>query len=228
MIKVGCCGFPTAMKRYFQLFNVVELQKTFYRPPKIDVAKRWRRDAPNDFEFTLKAWQVITHPPNSPTYRKAKLEFKEGGFFKPVKEVFEAWEVTREVAEVLNSRIVVFQTPRSFKDCNENIKNMKEFFSTLERKFIFCFEPRGWNAEKIREVCGELDLIHVVDPTVENQLYGEISYFRLHGKDYRHAYSEEELSKIRRSCKETSYVMFNNLSMLSDALRFKDLLKLTL
>ncbi len=228
MIKVGCCGFPTAMKKYFQLFNVVEVQKTFYRPPKIDVAKKWRESAPDDFEFTLKAWQVITHPPNSPTYRKARLEFKEGGFFRPIKEVFEAWEVTKEVAEVLNARVIVFQTPRSFKDCDENIKNMKEFFSTLERKFLFCFEPRGWKAEKIKEVCRDLNLIHIVDPTIENQLYGDISYFRLHGIDYKHAYSDEELVKIRRSCKENSYVMFNNMSMLNDALRFKDLLKLNL
>ena len=32
-VKVGCCGFPVSMKRYFQEFRVVEVQKTFYKPP---------------------------------------------------------------------------------------------------------------------------------------------------------------------------------------------------
>jgi uncharacterized protein YecE (DUF72 family) len=62
-IKVGCCGFPTARKNYFQEFNLVEIQETFYRPPSIDGAAKWREEAPQDFEFSLKAWQVITHLP---------------------------------------------------------------------------------------------------------------------------------------------------------------------
>jgi len=34
-VKVGCCGFPRGMKRYFSQFRLVEVQQTFYKPPKI-------------------------------------------------------------------------------------------------------------------------------------------------------------------------------------------------
>ena len=225
MIKVGCCGFPVAMKKYFESFEVVEVQKTFYKPPSVETAKKWRDSAPESFEFTVKAWQVITHPPSSPTYRKAKLEVDDGGFFKPIKEVFEAWEVTREIAKALKARFILFQTPKSFTDSDENIKNMREFFGSVEREFIFGFEPRGWRAERIREVCAELNLIHVVDPFVSQQLYGDIAYFRLHGFNYKHKYSDEELRKLLSFCtKEICYVMFNNVHMFDDAMRFKTLL----
>ncbi len=41
-VKVGCCGFPTAQKKYFELFTVVEIQKTFYQIPEIKTAEMWR------------------------------------------------------------------------------------------------------------------------------------------------------------------------------------------
>ncbi|MEM0022835.1 MAG: DUF72 domain-containing protein, partial [Archaeoglobaceae archaeon] len=102
-MKIGCCGFPIAMEKYFEKFEVVEVQKTFYKPPSIDTAKKWRELAPQSFEFTVKAWQIITHPPSSPTYRKAKLSVEDAGFFKPIKTVFDAWEITRQIAKALKS-----------------------------------------------------------------------------------------------------------------------------
>ncbi len=226
MIKVGCCGFPVSMKKYFDNLKLVEVQKTFYKPPEIKTAERWRKNAPKDFEFTVKAWQVITHPPSSPTYRKAKLNVKNAGFFKPVKEVFEAWEVTRSFAKALNANFILFQTPRSFTDKSENISNMVEFFGSIERDFLFGFEPRGWKEEKILKVCSELQLIHVVDPLQNRQLFGDISYFRLHGgANYKHKYTEEELRKVLSMCKTESYVLFNNIYMFDDAMLFKKILK---
>jgi len=51
---------------------VVEVQQTFYQIPRIATGKRWREEAPPDFEFTMKAWQLITHEPSSPTYRRLR------------------------------------------------------------------------------------------------------------------------------------------------------------
>ncbi len=67
-VKVGCCGFPGGMKKYFSQFRLVEVQQTFYKMPRLKTAQKWRQEAPSDFEFTLKAWQLITHSPTSATY----------------------------------------------------------------------------------------------------------------------------------------------------------------
>lgn len=227
MVKVGCCGFPVSMKEYFKKFRVVEIQKTFYKPPKPETAEKWRVMAGDDFEFTVKAFQVITHPPSSPTYRKARLKVDDGGFFKPVRAVFDAWEKTREVAKILDSRVIVFQTPKSFRESEENIRNMKEFFSSIEREFVFCWEPRGWRSESVREVCERLDLVHVVDPFVERSVYGELRYYRLHGYNYRHKYDDEELKWLAETVRKGKecYVMFNNVHMLDDAARFIQILE---
>jgi len=77
------------MKGYFGRFGLVEVQQTFYKMPKLETAARWRQQAPSDFEFTLKAWQLITHPSVSPTYRRAGIEIPSDlkdryGFLDPV------------------------------------------------------------------------------------------------------------------------------------------------
>ncbi|MEM4747485.1 MAG: DUF72 domain-containing protein [Archaeoglobaceae archaeon] len=212
-MKIGCCGFPIAMEKYFKNFEVVEVQKTFYKPPSLETVKKWREFAPEDFEFTVKAWQLITHPPSSLTYRKAKLSVDDAGFFKPIKTVFEAWEVTREVSKILKAKFILFQTPRSFKECDESVRNMKEFFNSIERDFIFGWEPRGWRSEVVRKVCEELSLIHVVDPFDSSPTWGELRYFRIHKN-----HSDEE---IRSLLYKADYVMFNNPFMLRDAEKLK-------
>ena len=224
-VKVGCCGFPVEMSKYFKTFKVVEVQKTFYKPPSQKTAKKWREEAPNDFEFTIKAWQVITHPPSSPTYRKVGIHAKDCGFFKPTEEVFKAGETTEEIAKILKAKFVLFQTPKSFKDTNSNMQNMKEFFGCINRNFIFGFEPRGWREENIRKICEELDLIHVVDPFISRQLYGRIFYFRLHGFNYRHKYTDDEMRQLVGYLRDEGYVLFNNIHMYDDAIRFMQTLK---
>lgn len=68
-ILIGCCGWSEARGKYFRDFPGVELQTTFYQPPSPELAKKCRLEAPPGFSFTLKAWQLITHPATSPTYR---------------------------------------------------------------------------------------------------------------------------------------------------------------
>ncbi|MEM1658825.1 MAG: DUF72 domain-containing protein [Candidatus Jordarchaeales archaeon] len=237
-ILVGCCGFPSGVKRYVKEFKLTEVQKTFYKPPSPETLKSWRALAPSDFEFTVKAWQVITHPPTSPTYKKAGLKFdpkSEVGFFKPTRDVFEAWEKTRESCSILEAKVCVFQTPPSFKESQENINNMKEFFSSINSKGItLAWEPRGWNAETVRSLCVELGLIHVTDPFASMpSLEREISYFRLHGsppgeKLYNYRYTKDDLNQLAEKLKLLRgrvYVLFNNIWMRDDASAFMEVLK---
>ena len=74
---VGCCGWTEAQARYVVDFPVIEIQTTFYYPPAISVARRWRATAPAQFIFCMKAWQLITHTPASPTYRRLRSPIAE-------------------------------------------------------------------------------------------------------------------------------------------------------
>jgi hypothetical protein len=87
-MKLGMCGLTIGRAAYCRQFGVVEVQQTFYDPPPLATLERWRHDAPGGFEFTMKAWQVITHRGSSRTYRRLRRPFSdqqlsEAGGFRP-------------------------------------------------------------------------------------------------------------------------------------------------
>lgn len=232
MIKIGCCGFREKREDYFHHLMVVEIQKTFYMLPRALTAEKWKREAPPSFEYTVKAWQLITHEPKSPTYRKAKLPIERGseryGFFRPTDEVFDAWERCRAIARILDARIVVFQCPPSFHETREHMENMRQFFSSIERDFRYAWEPRGkWSDTTIERMCGELDLIHCVDPFKNTSVHGTPRYYRLHGiGGYGYEYAGDDLHWLAELCKKDKevYCLFNNISMVKNALEFKKMI----
>jgi uncharacterized protein YecE (DUF72 family) len=233
LIKIGCCGFRSSRDSYYPLLPAVEIQHTFYQPPQVSTLLKWREEAPTGFEFTLKAWQLITHQSSSPTYKRLKRELTDdekaqSGSFNPSEIVREAWDVTRECARALDARVVLFQCPASFRPTSGNIENMKRFFRNLEREGLsFGWEPRGrWPREVIGDLCEELDLWHVVDPFSERTVTPQRCYFRLHGRrGWRYSYEDGELEELYSMLpKEAeSYIFFNNIEMKNDALRFKEI-----
>jgi uncharacterized protein YecE (DUF72 family) len=50
------------LKYYSNVFNTVEINSTFYRPPSEAMTKRWASKTPSDFMFAVKLWQKFTHP----------------------------------------------------------------------------------------------------------------------------------------------------------------------
>jgi uncharacterized protein YecE (DUF72 family) len=241
-IKVGTCGWSLKRSDYFNNFSCIEIQETFYKMPKFETLKNWRDESPKDFEFTIKAWQAITHPLNSPTWRKGEFpkfgKPENFGLLKPTDENIKAWNEIIKTCEILNARILIIQTPPSFTPSNDNINNIYEFFSSIDRKNLTIgWEPRGeWSNEIIAKICKELSLIHVVDPFRRlPSIESDITYFRLHGiggkeTNYRYVYTDEDLHKLYNIIKELKsekiYVMFNNIKMAQDAMRFIRLLKL--
>ena len=47
---------------YAEHFDTVEVNSTFYRPPRADITKHWVHRTPPGFEFSLKLYQKFTHP----------------------------------------------------------------------------------------------------------------------------------------------------------------------
>lgn len=247
-VRVGCCGWCVrgGKQAYFKRFGAVEVQETFYKLPRPETARRWREQAPDGFVFTMKAWQAVTHPPTSPTWRRAGVtvpKSKQGryGFLRPTDENLEAWERSMEVAEAMDARVVIVQTPASFGYSRENAGNVEEFFSTVKRGGVEVgWEPRGtWreHLDEVKRLCDRLDLIHVVDPfRLQPVSRHPTAYYRLHGiggkeVNYSYKYTAGDLKRLLEMVeaeeergRERLYVMFNNVAMAEDARRFKRLL----
>jgi uncharacterized protein YecE (DUF72 family) len=229
---VGCCGFPAARAKYYGHFAAVEVQQTFYQPPRISTAERWRAEAPEGFTFTLKAWQLITHLPTSPTYRRLSKPIPTDhwhlyGAFRPTEEVHEAWLVTRRIAEALETPVVLFQCPASFRPAPRNLRDFSTFFESIERgKARLAWEPRGaWPRDLVSDLCRDLRLIHCVDPFAETTVTGDPFYYRMHGiGGFSYQYRDDDLCRLFDTCRgRDGYVFFNNATMWYDALRFRAL-----
>lgn len=228
--RIGTSGFGIGQAKYAQLFSCVEVQHTFYQPPSIATLERWRDAAPPDFEFVLKAWQLITHDARSPTYRRLKkklseVEKQEAGYFRPTAIVKEAWEVTLACAKALKARTILFQCPASFKQTGENIANLKEFFSSVKREnsdwlcegankngnsggLHLSWEPRGdWDPKVVKSICDELNVWHVVDPFMSQSVTPDKIYYRLHGRNgWRYEYDDAELRELAAMLRASSTV----------------------
>lgn len=229
-VKVGTSGFGLAKEAYAQAFSCVEIQHTFYQPPQIKTLERWRQEMPANFEFTLKAWQLITHDAKSPTYRRLKrklseTERRDAGYFRATAIVNAAWETTLASAKALKAQTILFQCPASFRPTEENIVSMKRFFSSIERHDLnLCWEPRGdWDSAVVKSICTKLRLCHVVDPFVAKTTTSDNCYFRLHGRNgWRYQYETGELEELASALpkRKAGYVFFNNNTMTEDALKF--------
>jgi len=239
MIKIGTCGFT---RKHFNYFSVLEVQETFYNFLSEERLSKWKELCiQNNVELTVKANQIITHEYNKITYKRTKTvigNVKNYGYFRPTKEVMQALEITLKEAEFLNSKIIIFQTPASFTPNDENMKNLKDFFSTLDRSFTYGWEPRGeWNLnhDLLMKIFSEIDAIHVVDPFKNKPVDSkQIRYFRLHGLgseevNYRYKYTRADLEKLKEYVtsekKELIYVLFNNVYSFGDALSFKRMIE---
>jgi uncharacterized protein YecE (DUF72 family) len=231
---VGTCGFAGAQARAFAELDLVEIQQTFYEPPRPDTARRWRERAPESFRFTLKAWQLITHPASSPTYRRLRTPLSEAqrrrcGAFRLNDVTRMAWDRTLEIARLLRAEAVVLQTPASFRPTAEHLDNLHRFLSRIDRAGLaLAFEPRGeaWTEAILRPLLDALDLIHAVDPFLREPLTAGLYYFRLHGRPayhYHHRYTDAELARLAERCLAPGdyRVLFNNDAMAEDARRFR-------
>jgi len=236
VIWIGTCGFGRRQAEVLRDLAAVEIQETFYRPVRAERAMKWRTKAPPEFRFAVRASQFITHDTTSPTYRRSprivRPEASLYGGFQDTAPVRGGWDATRRIAEALRAHAIVFQTPPTFGPTEANRSALYRFFESVRTDAVKGVELRGpWATHIVERICEELGLVHVVDPfDKEPATYG-LAYFRLHGSPpgptmYRYTYTDAELLRLKAICDEydDAYVMFNNLTMQADALRFQRIL----
>jgi uncharacterized protein YecE (DUF72 family) len=97
------------LKFYSRYFNTVEINSTFYRPCNPKTAESWVKRTPEDFEFTLKAWQQFTHKKGVWTPAEVE-EFKTG-----IAPIVDAGKLG----------CVLFQFPASFRHTPETADQLQ-------------------------------------------------------------------------------------------------------
>ena len=134
--------YGSTLQAYAQLFNSVEINSTFYNIPRLTTAQKWLQESSamrSPFEFTVKAYQGITHTD--------RFGHKSRSYFESVVLI----------AEALKASVILFQSPPSFHPTPSNIRKLSSFFSTVDRRsFKLSWEPRGkWydSPQVVAEVC---------------------------------------------------------------------------
>lgn len=225
--------YPASKKEKFdqlaylaRLFNTIEINSSFYRPPSIQTAMNWvRRIKVNpEFNFTYKLWQAYTHERHSfPGKDKEKL-------VKPGLDILKS-----------HNRLgaVLIQFPWSFKNTTENQHWLKQVI-TLFKEYNPVVEIRhsSWKNEKFFKFLNDSGAAFAnIDQPVIGDSIGlsaigskTIGYLRLHGRNfdnwfakdatatsrYDYLYSEDELddikaviTKITENSPKT-FIIFNN------------------
>lgn len=236
MIHVGTCGYgdyrpgegwkerySSKLEAYADAYSLLELNRTFYSLPMEKTAARWRSETGESLQISVKAWQAITHPTDSPTWRKRKgklseKQLEEFGNLGWNDSVRDAWEKTLTTAQAVEARTILIQTPAKFGCTEENETRVRDFFSRAaesletseksgvqENSIRLAWEPRGdWleHPDFLASIFEEYGLIHAHDVLRRGPLSNTgPAYVRLHGLgrrefDYRYNYSEQELRRL--------------------------------
>lgn len=237
-IRVGCSGWSykdwvgpfypegTASKdmfsRYMEHFDTVEINSTFYRIPNEYMVKSWANRSGDDFRFSAKIYQGVTHE-------------KEMRSVRPVYEQYMAAMLP------LKSRVgsILIQMPQRFKASDANCALLEDFLSMLHTNVAFTaeFRDRSWFNEETFKLLEKYNVAFCV--VSQPQFKGLIppepivtadhAYMRFHGLNYKkwysgegsarydYLYSEKELQDwkpkvegMQEEAAKTVYVYFNN------------------
>jgi uncharacterized protein YecE (DUF72 family) len=202
-----------SLKAYSEHFNFVEANNTFYKYPSTRMVERWRHTVPEDFTFTVRCNQDLTH--------------KIG--FRPVDEAYDVFGRMLEVCRVLDAPFLHLLTPPSYIFDDANLAETKNLLSSISLKGVhLAWEVRSPLNTKLINLMRDFNIVHSVDMSREEPAYeSEVIYTRIFGKGKHNIYqfTDEELvetdRKILKSKAEKVHVTFHGLRMSSDALRFK-------
>ncbi len=207
------------------LFDTIEINSTFYRPPTPQMGKSWGRRVQinSRFKFTVKLYKNFTHE------RQALTEADEKAFKNGLEPLMES----RRLGALL------LQFPYSFHNTEENRSYLKELVGKFkEYPLVLEIRHASWDRSPVYQFLREnhIGFCNIDQPQVSysigatKNVTSETGYLRLHGRNakdwfregagqnarYDYLYNEFELfeitERIRQIAKkaEEMYVIANN------------------
>src|SRR5262245_59443629 len=202
MIRIGTAGwqyrdwagivYPKPKPRAFDelaylagFFNTIEINTSFYGPPRAEVARAWAERVAGrpDFRFTAKLWNGFTHDQNAPA--EDERAFKQG--LQPVME---------------SGRLgtLLAQFPWSFRNEPENRAYLRRLRGRFA-EFPLVVEVRhgGWIEPDVLDELSELGIgiCNIDQPLFRRSVKpasittSSIGYVRLHGRNYELWFSKK-------------------------------------
>jgi uncharacterized protein YecE (DUF72 family) len=176
-----------------QFFDTIEINTSFYQPPRPDMVRAWLRRVERNpaFMFTAKLWRGFTHERNA-TLQDEKL-FKQG---------------VAPLLEAARFGALLLQFPWSFKNQRENHEYLGGLFLRF-REYPLVLEVRhaSWNRPDIFKWLAErgVGICNIDQPVIGSSIapsdraipQSGIGYVRLHGRNYEHWFTSNERPEER-------------------------------
>lgn len=187
---------------YANVFRTVELNAPFYRWPKPATVRRWQREAPPGFIYTVKVNRRITH------------DQRMSGTKQLVRKYY-------EIAEILGEKMgcFLFQFPPSFRYSAARLKAIVTQLDPAQRNVVE-FRHRSWWTPGVYRALADhgITFCAVSAPRIPEEFPPNQPrlYVRLHGRTrwYRHDYTRDELrewaGRIRASGAREAWIYFDN------------------
>ena len=168
---------------YSKVFDYVEIDSTFYKTPNRYTTVRWASTTPDNFRFTAKFPQVVTH------------DTRLGGGLDDLLHFF-------EIMKPLENKLLclLMQLPPSLKK-EEGLPKLKRLISHLWKKYRYAIEVRhkSWFDKEVYDVLKENEislawsqLAEIVTPPVVTT---DFVYLRFIGD---RSIPEEEFGRIQK------------------------------
>jgi uncharacterized protein YecE (DUF72 family) len=169
-----------------QFFDTIEINTTFYSPPRAEVVKAWaRRVAFNpNFKFSAKLWKRFTHERNANL--QDEKTFKQG---------------LAPLMDLGRLGALLLQMPWSFRNTPEN----HDYLSGLVMQFMefpLVLEVRhsSWNKPEVFEWLAGLGVgfCNIDQPVIGQSIApsaratAPVGYVRLHGRNYENWFTSNE------------------------------------
>ena len=182
---------------YSRRLPAVEINNTFYRLPQASMIENWKAQVPEDFRFSIKATQRITH-------------------IKRLNNCADETKYLLETAALLEQRlgVVLFQLPPNAK---KDADRLGAFLKLIpdETRAAFEFRHESWLDDEIREMLRAKDCALVVSDTDENPLTEIIStaawgYLRLRRTNYEEKDLVEWMKRVRNEKWSDAFIFFKH------------------
>ena len=201
-----------SLRAYSEVFSFVEVNYTFYEYPDFTRVERWRRTVPDNFKFSLRCHQDLTH--------------RIG--LKPVDEAYHVFDQMEDYCRILKAPFLVLETPSSYVMNHKELDDARNFFSSAKQTIVrLVWEFRAPITQPVVSLMRDFNIVPCVDLSRQKPSFeSDVLYSRLFGKGKHNIYqfTDEELVEIERKAEGSNSrvvaLSYHGVRMNIDAARF--------